>query len=49
MLVIWETDRPLLERLRVLYPLLDVGIDMDVICYTPDELERMKDRQKRSA
>lgn len=43
-LVVWKTDKPLLERLKFLYSELDVGVDMDVICYTPDELERMKDR-----
>ena len=42
-LVVWETERPLIERLRFLYPLLDVGVDVDLICYTPDEFERMKE------
>jgi len=43
-LVVWKTDRALLERLRSLYSLLDVAVDMDVICYTPAEFEEMKDR-----
>ena len=43
-LVVWKTDRALLERLRSLYSLLDVAVDTDVICYTPAEFEEMKDR-----
>jgi hypothetical protein len=43
-LVIWETDKPFLERLTFLYSALHVGVDMDVICYTPAEFEAMKDR-----
>ena len=43
-LVVWKTDRALLERLRSLYSLLDVAVDMDVICYTPAEFEEMRDR-----
>ena len=44
LLVIWETDKSFLERLRFLYSVLHVGVDMDVICYTPAEFEAMKDR-----
>ncbi len=42
-LVVWETERPLLERLRFLYPLLYVGIGLDLICYTRAEFETMRD------
>ena len=43
-LVVWETDLPLLERLRVLYGLLHLPVDLDLVCYTPAELETMRDR-----
>ncbi|MGH7313885.1 MAG: nucleotidyltransferase domain-containing protein [Candidatus Rokuibacteriota bacterium] len=44
MLIVWQTDKPWLERLRFLHAVLDVGVDLDVICYTPDELQRMQGR-----
>lgn len=43
-LVIWDTDKPFLERLSFLHALFDVGVDLDVFCYTPEEFERMRDR-----
>ncbi len=44
LLVIWESERPVLERLKFLYSLLDVPVDLDVVCYTPAELEALRDR-----
>jgi len=41
--VVWETDRPPLERLRFLYSIVDVPVDLDIICYTPAELEARSD------
>lgn len=41
LLVVWETDRPVIDRLRFLYSMLDVPVDLDVICYTPAELEAL--------
>ena len=41
--VVWDTDRPLLERQRYLYPLLAVPVDLDIVCYTPAELEAAAD------
>jgi predicted nucleotidyltransferase len=43
-LVVWETNKPLLERAGFLHSLLDIAVDVDVICYTPAEFERIKDR-----
>lgn len=43
-LVVWQTDKPLLERLGFLHSILDVAVDIDVVCYTPAEFERMKER-----
>ena len=44
LLVVWETEKPVLERLGFLHALLDVAVDIDVICYTPAEFERIRDR-----
>jgi predicted nucleotidyltransferase len=43
LLVVWETSRPPVERLAVLYPLLDLPVDLDLICYTPEEFREQKD------
>jgi hypothetical protein len=37
-------NKPLLERAGFLHSLLDIAVDVDVICYTPAEFERIKDR-----
>lgn len=42
--VVWDTDRPPLDRLRYLYALLDVGVDLDIVCYTPAELRAGRDQ-----
>lgn len=44
LLVIWETELPLVERLKALYARLDLGVDLDVICYTPAEFQALRDR-----
>jgi predicted nucleotidyltransferase len=41
-LVVMETSEPILERLSRLYRLLDPGVDMDLIVWTPSEYERMR-------
>ncbi|MCZ7627082.1 MAG: hypothetical protein C3F12_08855 [Candidatus Methylomirabilota bacterium] len=43
-LVVMETDLSFIDRLRMLYPLLALPVDLDLLCYTPDEFERMHDR-----
>jgi predicted nucleotidyltransferase len=43
-LVIMETAMPFLERQRVLYELLALPVDLDLLCYTPQEFNTMKDR-----
>lgn len=42
-LVIMETHEDFVERLRRLHSLLAVHVDIDILCYTPEEFERMKD------
>jgi predicted nucleotidyltransferase len=44
LLVVWDTEKSFLERLQYLHGLLDVAVDLDVVCYTPEEFEGMKDR-----
>ena len=43
-LVVWDTDLAPIERLTVLYRLLHLPVDLDLVCYTPVELEAMQDR-----
>ena len=43
LVVVWRTDLPLLERLKRLHALLDLGVDFDVLCYTPEEFADMRD------
>ncbi len=42
--VIMRTDQGVLERLRTLYPMLNLPVDYDLFCYTPREIEACKDR-----
>lgn len=43
-LLILDTTEPMPERLARLYRLLDAGIDLDLIAWTPAEHERMLER-----
>jgi uncharacterized protein len=43
-LVVMDTDEPFSKRLRTLYGRLAVPVDMDLLCYTPQELRDMQDR-----
>ncbi|MBI4472595.1 MAG: nucleotidyltransferase domain-containing protein [Acidobacteria bacterium] len=43
-LVIMKTDKSFVERLPMLYSRLAVAVDMDLLCYTPEEFELMKER-----
>src|SRR5437870_5279191 len=43
-LVIMKTDKSFVERLRMLYTALRVPIDMDLLCYTPEEFDSLKER-----
>jgi len=42
-LVIMETELGFVERLRILYELLAVPVDLDLLCYTPQEFRALKD------
>ena len=41
-LVIMDTPKPFLEREKEVYALLALPVDADILCYTPDEFERLK-------
>ena len=43
-LVIMDTDRPFIERQHELYELLGLPVDLDLLCYTPDEFEKLQHR-----
>ncbi len=43
LLVVMRTDLPFLARLARLHALLaDLGVDLDILCYTPEEFARMR-------
>jgi predicted nucleotidyltransferase len=42
-LVIMDTDKPFIERTAEIYSLLALPVDADILCYTPDEFERLKE------
>jgi hypothetical protein len=42
-LVIWNTDKPFIERAGIIHGLLALPVDLDVLCYTPEEFRRMRD------
>lgn len=44
LLVVMETNESIPERLSRLYSVLDAGVDMDLIVWTPAEYERMRSR-----
>ena len=44
LIVIMRTDRPFLDRLTYLYSYLCVPVDLDLLCYTPEEWETLQHR-----
>jgi len=42
-LVIMESDMPFIERTAYLHGLLALPVDADILCYTPQEFEVMKE------
>jgi len=43
-IVVMKTNKPFLERLKEIYSTLSLPVDADILCYTPEEFERMKER-----
>jgi predicted nucleotidyltransferase len=44
LVVVMETELDFVQRLMRLYPLLRLGVDADIFCYTPAEWEEMQRR-----
>lgn len=43
LIVVMDTDQDLLHRTTELYPKLQAGVDLDLLVYTPDEFERLRE------
>ena len=43
-LIIMNTEKSFIERSKEIYSLLSLPVDADILCYTPDEFDKMKDR-----
>ena len=43
-LIIMRTEKPFLERMKEIYSLLALPVDADILCYTPEEFEELKER-----
>jgi len=41
-LIIMDTPKPFLERTKEVYALLALPVDADILCYTPEEFEGLK-------
>jgi hypothetical protein len=39
-----KTEKSFVERLEEIYPMMALPVDADVLCYTPEEIERLKDK-----
>lgn len=44
LIVIMETDQGIVQRTAHLYQVLQAGIDLDLLVYTPEEFEKMHQR-----
>lgn len=44
MLIVMKTDQAFVDRLRTLYSLLALPVDADLVCYTPEEFEVLKEQ-----
>ena len=42
-LIVMKTEKPYIERLKELYRELCLSADCDLVCYTPEEFERLKE------
>jgi len=43
-LIIGESDKPFVERLGWIYSYLTLPVDADILWYTPEEFEKIKDK-----
>lgn len=43
-LIIMRTEKPFLKRIKEIYSLLALPVDADILCYTPEEFDKLKNR-----
>lgn len=43
-LIIMRTEEPFLKRIKEVYSLLALPVDVDILCYTPEEFDKLKKR-----
>ncbi len=43
-LIVMKTEKSFIDRLKEIYPLLALPVDADILCYTPEEIERLKNK-----
>ncbi|HHV79020.1 MAG TPA: nucleotidyltransferase domain-containing protein [Firmicutes bacterium] len=44
LVVVMCTQMPFIERLRLIYGSLCLPVDVDVLCYTPEEFEELREK-----
>ncbi len=44
LIVVMDSDQDFVQRTAGLYQKLQVGVDLDLLVYTPDEFEKMRER-----
>lgn len=42
LLIVMESEKPFIERLKEIYSLLNLPVDADILCYTPEEVNKLK-------
>jgi predicted nucleotidyltransferase len=43
-LVVMRSEEPFVERVKRLYGLVALPVDLDLVCYTPEEFQDLKDQ-----
>ncbi len=43
-LIVMKTEKSFVDRLKDIYPMLALPVDVDILCYTPEEVERLKNK-----
>lgn len=43
LLIVWDTDLPFMQRLQIFYDAIKPDVAMDILVYTPSEIENLKD------
>jgi predicted nucleotidyltransferase len=43
-LIIMNTNKSFIDRQKEIYPILALPVDADILCYTPEEVERLKNK-----